>query len=89
MRSMATRLQKLLITLICGTALGVTRCNKPEVEHPTAPPPDMAADAGADAAEQEPALPPEPIAVPAYGVAPDPEPYPEPPDQPMYGVPME
>ena len=87
---MATRLQKLLITLICGTALGVTRCHTPEVENAPGPPPDMAADAGADGDEADGIMvAPEPVTMPAYGVAPDPKPYPETPDQPMYGVPME
>lgn len=86
---MATRLQKLIITLICGAALGVTRCHRPEVENAPGPPPDVAADAAT--AEDEPVPPPEAVNLTAYGVAPDPEPepYPEPPDQPMYGVPME
>jgi len=70
---MATRLEKLIIALICGTALGITGCHKPEVENAPGPPPDVAADAST--AEDEPAPPPEH--------------HPEPPDQPMYGVPME
>ena len=88
---MATRLQKIILTLLCGTAIGVSRCHKPEVEHPPAPPPDVAADAGSDAGEAEPGPGPEPIAMPAYGVVAV-EPAPEPPemeDQPMYGVPVE
>ena len=83
---MATRLQKLIIALICGTALGASRCRTPDPVHPSPPPPDAAADTGTDVAEEElPVVAPPPGPMPAYGVVPDPEP----PDQPMYGVPME
>jgi len=69
---MATLLQKLLIPLVCGSAIGLSRCHAPEVEHPPAPPPDVAADAGTeDAGEEKPALealPPEHEVIALYGV---------------------
>ena len=70
---MATRLQKLLFTLVCGSAIGLSRCHAPEVEHPPAPPPDVAADAGTEDEEaiKPPieALPPEQEVIAMYGVA--------------------
>lgn len=82
---MATRLQKLILTLMCGTSIGLSRCHKPEVEHPPAPPPDVAADAATDGDSQpglEPAPGPEQDKIAMYGA-------PLPPEQeavPMYGV---
>ena len=70
---MATLIQKLLITLACGSAIGLGRCHAPEVEHPPAPPPDVAADADTGDEEQlQPpieALPPEQEVIAMYGVA--------------------
>ena len=67
---MATRFQKLLFTLVCGSAIGLSRCHAPEVEHPPAPPPDVAADAGTE--ETKPGLevvPDEQEVIAMYGVA--------------------
>ena len=73
---MTTRLQKLLLTIACGAAIGLSRCHAPEVEHPPAPPPDVAADAGTDDAVEPglaPAPAPENEVIAMYGVAYEPD----------------
>ena len=67
---MATRLQKMLWTILCGSALGIAGCWESDDQTVYGPPPDASADADDDAADAEDLVEEEPIMT-AYGPAPE------------------